>query len=261
MRARHATGARVVGHQHQEAAGEGDEGGEGGALVATFFLLDLDDDFLALGEQVAHVVAPAVRVLAEVVLGDFLQRQEAVALRAVVDEAGLERGLDARDPSFVDVGFLLFLGRDFDGKVVQLLAINQRDAQLLLLSCIDEHSLHLNWTLMSFGPTRFLRRMSSWTAWRTTARRGGACREAKDCCGAREWSRYMPALCRAERQNPLGYFTDVAPDASFGSHSMRCVSSGPSSDGLVTEDQLICGAFDSSYGCARLRRGIARHSR
>ena len=188
--ARHATGTRVVGHQHQEAAGERDEGGEGGALVAAFFLFDLDDDFLTLGEQVAHVVAPAVRVLAEVVLGDFLQRQEAVALRAVIDEAGLERGLDARDSSFVDVGFLLFLGRDFDGKVVQLLAINQRDAQLLLLSCIDEHSLHLNWTLVSFGPTRCLRRISSRTAVRTTARRGGACREAKDCCGARERSRF-----------------------------------------------------------------------
>jgi hypothetical protein len=47
--------------------------------------------------------------LAEVILGDFLQRQEAVTLRAVIDEARFERGLDARDSSFVDVGFLLFL--------------------------------------------------------------------------------------------------------------------------------------------------------
>jgi len=36
----------------------------------------------------------------------------------------------------------------------------------------------------------------------------------------------------------LGYFTDVALGASFGSRSVRCASSGPSSDGLVTEDQL-----------------------
>ncbi|MGH8527166.1 MAG: hypothetical protein ACREXY_24055, partial [Gammaproteobacteria bacterium] len=36
----------------------------------------------------------------------------------------------------------------------------------------------------------------------------------------------------------LGFFTDVAQDASFGSLSLHCVSSGPSSDGLVTEDQL-----------------------
>ena len=71
----------------------------------------------------------------------------------------------------------------------------------------------------------------------------------------------VPSRFGAERQNPLGYFTDVAQEVSFGSPSMRCVSSGPSSDGLVAEDQLTCGAFDSSYGCARLRRGIARHAR
>ena len=108
--ARDAAGARVVRHQHEEAAGEADERGEGRALVAAFFLLDLDDDFLALGQQLADVHAAALRLLPEVVLGDFLQRQEAVALRAVVDEAGFERGLDAGDPAFIDVGFLLFAG-------------------------------------------------------------------------------------------------------------------------------------------------------
>ena len=109
--ARHAAGARVVRHQHQEAAGEADEGGEGRALVAALLLLDLDDEFLAFGEQLADVHPAALRLLAEVLLGDFLQRQEAMALRAVVDEAGFERGLDAGDPAFVDVGFFLFAGR------------------------------------------------------------------------------------------------------------------------------------------------------
>ena len=71
-----------------------------------------------------------------------------------------------------------------------------------------------------------------------------------------------PSLDGAERQNPLGYFTDVAQEVSFGSPSMRCASSGPSSDGLVAEDQLRCGAFDSSTllskeSRARARRGIA----
>ena len=37
-----ATGTRVVRHQHQEAAGETDERGQGCALVAALFLLDLD---------------------------------------------------------------------------------------------------------------------------------------------------------------------------------------------------------------------------
>jgi len=47
-----------------------------------------------------------------------------------------------------------------------------------------------------------------------------------------------PSQDGAERQNLLGYFTDVAQEASSGSPSMRCASSGPSSDGLVAEDQL-----------------------
>ena len=63
------------------------------------------------GQQLADVHAPALRRLAEVLLGDFLQRQEAVALGAVVDEAGFERGLDAGDTGLVDVGFFLFAGR------------------------------------------------------------------------------------------------------------------------------------------------------
>ena len=43
--------------------------------------------------------------------------------------------------------------------------INERDSQLFLLSCIDEHSLHLNGTLgVSLGPDRIERRISSRTA-------------------------------------------------------------------------------------------------
>ena len=125
-----------------------------------------------------------------------------MAFRAVIDEAGFERGLDARDSSFIDVGFFLFFGRYLDGKIEQLLTINQRDAQLLLLSCIDEHSLHLNWTLMtSVGPTRFERRISLRTALRSTARRGGACREAKDLLwGGRVFTLYVrPMMGRSAK--------------------------------------------------------------
>ena len=56
-------------------------------------------------------IRPPWGCCAEVLLGDFLQRQETVALRAVVDEARFERGLDARDPGLIDVGFFLFAGR------------------------------------------------------------------------------------------------------------------------------------------------------
>ncbi len=57
------------------------------------------------------LMRPPCGWLAEVLARDFLQRQEAVALGAVIDEAGFERGLDAGDAGLVDIGFLLLAGR------------------------------------------------------------------------------------------------------------------------------------------------------
>ncbi len=74
-----ATGTRVVRHQHQVTTGQADEGGQGCALVAAFFLLDLDDDFLAFLEYVLDIDAAAFRGLGEVFAGDFFEREEAVA--------------------------------------------------------------------------------------------------------------------------------------------------------------------------------------
>jgi hypothetical protein len=61
-----------------------------------------------LVEELADI--PAARRLAalEVLLGDFFQRQEAVAFRAVIDEARFETRLDAREAAFINVRFLLF---------------------------------------------------------------------------------------------------------------------------------------------------------
>ena len=59
--ARHAAGARVVRHQHQEASGQADEGGERRALVAALLLLDLDDELLALLQQILDVEPSARR--------------------------------------------------------------------------------------------------------------------------------------------------------------------------------------------------------
>src|SRR5690606_31073429 len=78
----------------------------------------------------------------EVVAGDFLQGQEAVALAAVIDEGGLEGGLQPDDAALVDVGLLLFLGGLLDVDVVQVLAIDDRHAQFFGLRGIDQHALH-----------------------------------------------------------------------------------------------------------------------
>ena len=137
------TGARVVGHQHQVATGQADEGGQGRTLVAAFFLLDLDDDFLAFAQHVLDVDAAAFGRLGEVFAGDFLEGQEAMALGAEVDEGGFQAGFDAGNAALVDVGLLLFASSGLDVQVEQALAIDQCDAQLFGLGRVNQHSFHV----------------------------------------------------------------------------------------------------------------------
>ena len=145
--ARDAAGARIVRHQYQESARKTDEGRKGGALVAALFLFHLNDQFLPFLEQFLDVhPAAGLSVVAEIFAGDFLQRQKAVALSAEIDERGFEARLDPRDATFIDVGFFLFPGGNFNRQIVKLLAVHQSDAQLLCLSCVDKHSLH--WPLL-----------------------------------------------------------------------------------------------------------------
>ena len=139
---RHAASGGRVRHQHHVAAGQRDERGQGGALVATLFLVDLDNHFLAFTQQFADAGLVVVHARGEVIARDFLQRQEAVALAAVFDEGRFQRRFKARDAALVDVRLLLFLGRLFDVDVVQRLAIHDGYPQLFSLRGIDQHSLH-----------------------------------------------------------------------------------------------------------------------
>ncbi len=107
----HATSARIVGHENQEPAREAEERRERRTFGTALFLLYLHDELLTFRQQLADVHPPALRGLAKVIARDFLQRQEAVALRSVIDETGFERGLYAGDSAFVYVSFLLFAGR------------------------------------------------------------------------------------------------------------------------------------------------------
>ena len=132
-----AAAARVVGHQHEVAAGQGHESGQRRTLVAALFLLDLDQQFLAVGDDVLDLRVAHAGAFAEVVLGDFLERQEAVAVFAVVDEAGFQRGLDAGDHALVDIALLLLLADGLDIKVNELLPIHDGNAQLFSLRCVE----------------------------------------------------------------------------------------------------------------------------
>ena len=60
--ARDAAAARVVGHQHQVAAGERDVGRERRALVAALVLVDLDDQLLAFPQLLGDAAALSVAV-------------------------------------------------------------------------------------------------------------------------------------------------------------------------------------------------------
>ena len=140
--ARYAAAARVVGHQHQVASGQADEGGERGALVAALVLLDLDDQFLAFLERVLDAGAADVDAGLEIGAGDFLERKKTVALGAVVDERGFEAGLDAGDDALVDVAFALFFRGRFNVEVNQFLTIDNGDTEFFGLCRIKQHALH-----------------------------------------------------------------------------------------------------------------------
>src|SRR6185503_13555881 len=75
-------------------------------------------------------------------LGDFLEREEAVALRAIVDEGGFEGGLYAGDDPFVDIALALFLAGGLNVEVDQLLAVDDCDPEFLRLGRVEKHALH-----------------------------------------------------------------------------------------------------------------------
>jgi len=106
-------------------------------LVAALLLLDLHDDFLPLGQELADVHPSTLRGLAEVLLGDFLQRQESMARGAVINEARF-RARARRGRYGPCKRWLFSVSRE--GRSIlrfkQFLSINQSDAQLLFLSCI-----------------------------------------------------------------------------------------------------------------------------
>ena len=78
----------------------------------------------------------------EVLARDFLERQEAVAVGAVVDEARFEARLDAGDDRLVDVALALLLARGLDVEIDQLLAVDDRHPELLRLGGVEQHALH-----------------------------------------------------------------------------------------------------------------------
>jgi hypothetical protein len=210
---RDAAAAWIVGHQYQVAAGERDIRGERSALVASLVLVDLDDQLHPFAQLVVHSCATApfavvflAAVIAaaatlDVLAGDFLERQKAVTLGTVIDEARFEAGLDAGDDGFVDVAFALFLAGGFDIEIDQFLAIDDRHPELFRLGGVEQHAFHSYFPGADPAGRRRAKRS------RATRARGDAIERrtpsrptARAALAARERERTRRAHCRAGRR-------------------------------------------------------------
>ncbi|CNS44462.1 Uncharacterised protein [Neisseria gonorrhoeae] len=132
----YAAAARIVRHQYQIASGEADEGGQRRAFVAALVFFDLDDDFHAFFEHVLNARAPAF-VAEEIRTRYFFKRQKAVAVGSVIDETRFQRRLDAGNDAFVDIAFALFFAQRFDVQIQQVLSVDDGNAQLFGLRCVE----------------------------------------------------------------------------------------------------------------------------
>src|SRR5690606_35943319 len=111
---RYAAATRVVGHQDQIAACQGNEGGQGCALIATLFFFYLNDEFLAFVQGVLDACTAYIHAFFEIAADHFLEGKKTVAIVTVVDKAGLQTGLNTCNDPFVDASLALFTASGFD---------------------------------------------------------------------------------------------------------------------------------------------------
>jgi len=137
-----ATAARVVGHQNHIAASQRDKGGQGSAFVATLFFFHLNQQLLAFADGVLNASLAGRHASLEILFGDFLERQKAVAVFAVVHKAGFQRGLDAGHHRFVNIAFALLAAFDFNFIVEQFLPVDNGQSAFFRLSGVDQHPFH-----------------------------------------------------------------------------------------------------------------------
>ena len=98
--------------------------GIGGAVVAFF----LGQQRLPVGDRDLIVVGM-----------DFRERQEAVAVAAVIDEGRLQRRFDARDLGEIDVTAQLLAVSGLEVEFLDAVAAEHHDPGLLRMGRVDEH--------------------------------------------------------------------------------------------------------------------------
>ena len=140
--ARHTAAPRVIGHQHHIAAGQRHQGGQRCALVAALFFFHLHQQFLAFANGVLDAGLVDRNPGRKVLPRDFLEWQKAVPVFAVVDKAGLQRGLDPGHHSLVNIALALFAPLDLDFVIEQFLSIDNGQAAFFSLRGVDQHPFH-----------------------------------------------------------------------------------------------------------------------
>ncbi|MND81129.1 hypothetical protein D3C80_729150 [compost metagenome] len=63
---------------------------------------------------------------------------------AVIYERCFKTWFYTSDFAFVNIRFFLFMTRTFNIQIIQPLSIYKGNTQLFLLSCVNQHSFHLN---------------------------------------------------------------------------------------------------------------------
>src|SRR3546814_227333 len=86
------------------------------------------DLFLAFADGLLDARRAHIDSFLEITARDFLERQEAVTLFAITDEAGFQARLDAGDDAFVDVSLALFAPGRFDIEVNEFLTVDNGNA-------------------------------------------------------------------------------------------------------------------------------------
>jgi hypothetical protein len=138
--ARDAAGV-VERSEDQVAAGQRQVGGEHRALLAFALLGDLDHDRLAAFEDLLDLRVPRVlRLEVERLLHDVADGEEAVSLAAVLDEGGVQAGLDRGDGAPVDVAADEAAIGDLDLVVLQGRVADDRQAHFLRALGVDQHA-------------------------------------------------------------------------------------------------------------------------
>ncbi|CWO28395.1 Uncharacterised protein [Neisseria meningitidis] len=60
-----------------------------------------------------------------------------MAVGSVIDETRFQRRLDAGNDAFVDIAFALFFAQRFDIQIQQVLSVDDGNAQLFGLRCVE----------------------------------------------------------------------------------------------------------------------------